>query len=122
MFNKHLKQDIARLQAELAQHTAITTAITRSNAVVRFDLEGKVIEANQNFLHTMGYDNPSQVIGKPHSVFCDAATVASPDYRQFWDKLRRGDFFSGRIKRVTATGDAVWLEATYKERAVGRTQ
>jgi len=113
MFNKHLKQDIARLQAELAQHHAISAAITRSNAVVRFDLEGKVIEANQNFLHTLGYDNLSQVIGKPHSVFCDAATVASPDYRQFWDKLRRGDFFSGRIKRVTASGETVWLEATY---------
>ena len=113
MFNKHLKQEISSLNAALAKHKAIEAAIDRSNAIVQFDLEARVIAANQNFLHTLGYSSLEQIAGKPHSTFCDAATVASNDYRQFWDALRRGEFFSGRIKRIGAQGQVLWLEATY---------
>jgi len=113
MFNKHLKQEISNLNAALARHKAIEAAIDRSNAVVQFDLDGKVSTANQNFLRTMGYSSLEQIVGKPHSTFCDSATVASTEYRQFWDALRRGEYFSGRIKRIGAQGQIIWLEATY---------
>ncbi|MFN4237761.1 MAG: methyl-accepting chemotaxis protein [Vogesella sp.] len=113
MFNTKLKQENARLQAELAQHQAIESALARSSAIVRFDLDGKVIDANANFLRTLGYSSLEQIAGKPHSTFCDSATVASTEYRQFWDALRRGEYFSGRIKRIGAQGQTIWLEATY---------
>ncbi len=113
MFNKHLKQEIADLQTQVKQLRALEAAINRSTAVIHFDLNCNVTAANANFLRTMGYERLEQILGKPHSQFCDSATSNSPDYKQFWDKLKRGDFFSGQVRRQNAQGRTVWLEATY---------
>ena len=113
MFNRHLKQEIAELRSQLASLTALDKALNRSNAVIRFDTDGNVAWANDNFLRTMGYQTLAQIAGKPHSQFCDAATRSSSDYHQFWAHLKRGEYFSGRVRRVNATGQTVWLEATY---------
>ena len=113
MFNRHLKQEIAELRSQLASLTALDNAINRSNAVIRFDTDGTVVWANDHFLRTMGYQTLAQIAGKPHSQFCDTATSSSSDYRAFWDKLKRGEYFSGRVRRVNAAGQTVWLEATY---------
>jgi methyl-accepting chemotaxis protein len=82
-------------------------------AMVRFDRDGKVIEANPQFLSTLGYAQASEVLGKPHSQFCLREETASPAYQQFWDRLRRGEPFCGRVRRQAADGHVVWLEATY---------
>lgn len=113
MFNQKLKRKLAELNDALLSQQAIAAAIDRSNAVVHFDVQGKLIKANQNFLQVMGYQTLDQLLGRPHSMFCEQAMVASPEYRQFWENLQRGSFFSGRVKRLNAQGKVVWLEATY---------
>src|SRR5574343_794386 len=72
MFNKHLKQEIASLQTQVSQLRAVEAAIDRSNAVIHFDLNCNVTAANANFLRTMGYERLEQILGKPHSQFCDS--------------------------------------------------
>ncbi len=113
MFNSHLKQEIAALRSQLVGLKAMETAINRSNAVIRFDTEGKVTWANDTFLRTMGYQSTEQVVGRPHSQFCDTSTSGSSEYHQFWDRLKHGEFFSGQVRRINAHGQPVWLEATY---------
>src|SRR5690606_13519388 len=34
-------------------------------------------------------------------------------YRNFWERLRRGEAFVGRCRRVKRSGEAVWLQANY---------
>ena len=113
MFNTRLKQAHAALQQQLTEYQAERTALARSMAMVRFDRDGKVIEANPQFLSTLGYAQASEVLGKPHSQFCLREETASPAYQQFWDRLRRGEPFCGRVRRQAADGHVVWLEATY---------
>ena len=113
MFNTRLKQAHVALQQQLTEYQAERTALARSMAMVRFDRDGKVIEANPQFLSTLGYAQASEVLGKPHSQFCLREETASPAYQQFWDRLRRGEPFCGRARRQAADGHVVWLEATY---------
>ncbi|WP_333700397.1 PAS domain-containing methyl-accepting chemotaxis protein [Rivihabitans pingtungensis] len=113
MFNTRLKQAHVALQQQLTEYQAERTALARSMAMVRFDRDGKVIEANPQFLSTLGYAQASEVLGKPHSQFCLREETASPAYQQFWDRLRRGEPFCGRVRRQAADGHVVWLEATY---------
>lgn len=113
MFNKHLKQEILTLKSEVAACKAVDAAINRSNAIVRFDLDGKVTDANPNFLRVMGFKSPTEVVGKLHRIFCEPSFVASEEYRKLWDDLRQGKFFSGRIKRIGSQGQDIWLDATY---------
>ncbi len=112
MFNTRLKQAHVALQQQLTEYQA-ERALARSMAMVRFDRDGKVIEANPQFLSTLGYAQASEVLGKPHSQFCLREETASPAYQQFWDRLRRGEPFCGRVRRQAADGHVVWLEATY---------
>ncbi|UXI02974.1 methyl-accepting chemotaxis protein [Photobacterium sp. TY1-4] len=87
-------------------------ALHRSTAVIEFSLEGVILEANQNFLTSMGYKK-SEIIGKHHRMFCEHSEVHSPEYTAFWQKLGRGEFVSDRFKRIDSYGHTVWLEATY---------
>ncbi|WP_081963351.1 PAS domain-containing methyl-accepting chemotaxis protein [Pseudomonas sp. ML96] len=101
----------AQVEAE-HQHSSLLNAISRSMAVIEFNPDGTVREANDNFLHTMGY-RLDEIRGQHHRLFCEAHEVASEDYRRFWQRLNQGEFVSGRFKRIAKDGRAVWLRATY---------
>lgn len=87
-------------------------AIDRAQAVAEFDLSGKIIGANENFLRTMGY-GAEEVIGQPHSMFCTREYVTSDEYRDFWSRLRKGELISGRFHRKGKYGRDVWIQASY---------
>jgi len=90
----------------------IVDALDRSMARIEFALDGTILDANENFLSLMGY-TLDEIRGRPHSIFVDEATKASNAYREFWAKLRGGEFQSGEFRRVSKTGETVWIQATY---------
>jgi len=112
MFNKAAKNELAARTAEVAGYKGLIAALERSMAVVEFDLNGKVLRANENFLSTMGY-RADELVGKSHRDFCAPALVRSPEYAEFWAQLRAGRFVSGTFQRVNGRGQNVWLEASY---------
>lgn len=87
-------------------------AIGRSQAVIEFDLNGKVLTANANFLATMGY-GLSEVQGKQHAMFVPGGYAASAEYKAFWDDLRHGQFKSAEFMRLGKGGRQIWIQATY---------
>lgn len=87
-------------------------ALNRSTAVIEFDLTGKILKANDNFLSAMGY-SLDQIVGKHHKIFCPVDEVDTPEYRQFWSDLSQGKMFSDRFKRIDSRSNDVWLEASY---------
>lgn len=105
MFNRYSKTD---LQDALVQ----ATAISRSQAVIEFNLDGTVIKANENFLKALGY-TLDEIKGKHHSMFVEPAIRESVAYREFWGNLNRGDFQAGQFKRVAKGGKEIWIEASY---------
>ncbi|WP_292497707.1 PAS domain S-box protein [Methylobacterium sp.] len=87
-------------------------AIRRSQAVISFDLDGRVLEANANFLSAVGY-TAAEVVGQHHGMFVDAEHRASAEYARFWDALRRGEYQAGQFRRIGKGGREVWIEASY---------
>jgi methyl-accepting chemotaxis protein len=87
-------------------------AINRSQGVIQFDLDGKVIDANENFLKVLGY-SLAEIKGKHHSMFVEPAYRDSADYRKFWEKLRAGEYQAAQYKRIGKGGKEVWIEASY---------
>ncbi|MDX2095852.1 MAG: PAS domain-containing methyl-accepting chemotaxis protein [Alphaproteobacteria bacterium] len=87
-------------------------AIEQSQAVIQFNMDGSIITANENFLKVIGY-TLDEIRGKHHSIFVDSAYAQSAEYRQFWEKLRRGEFDSREYKRFGKGGKEVWLQASY---------
>ncbi len=105
MFNLQGK---ARVQNALAQ----AAAISKSQAVIEFNLDGTIITANQNFLSTLGY-SLDEIKGKHHSMFVEPAVRDSNDYREFWARLNRGEFQAAQYKRIGKGGKEIWIQASY---------
>ncbi len=87
-------------------------AIDKAQAVIEFGLDGRILTANRNFLATLGYDL-SEVKGQHHGMFVEPAYRDSLEYKQFWDKLGRGEYDAGRYKRLGKHRKEVWIQASY---------
>ncbi len=66
--------DVTARTVETAALKGQVDAIRKSQAVISFDLDGRVLEANANFLNAVGY-TAAEVVGQHHGMFVD------PDYR-----------------------------------------
>ena len=104
--------DITAQKLRAADDERKIAALNRVQAVIEFDVAGKVVAANENFLSVMGYALP-EIIGQPHARFLTEEDRSSPDYARFWERLRAGQVQSGEMQRVGKTGNRVWLQATY---------
>ncbi|WP_342108986.1 PAS domain-containing methyl-accepting chemotaxis protein [Methylobacterium sp. SI9] len=96
---------VREAQAKLA-------ALDRVQGVIEFDLGGRILSANQNFIDVVGYTLP-EIVGQHHSLFVDPAQRESADYRAFWDRLRAGTFETGQFQRVGRGGRPIWIQASY---------
>ncbi len=104
--------DITASRLQAADFSGQLTAIGKAQAVIEFSLDGKVLTANDNFLTTLGY-TLAEVQGQHHSLFVDPAERASPAYRQFWERLARGEYDAGRYRRLAKGAREVWIQASY---------
>ncbi len=107
-----LATDITEARKTLANFEGQISALNKSQATIQFNLDGTILTANENFLATIGY-TLEEIKGKHHSMFVDAKTVGSQEYRDFWDSLRRGEFQAGEYKRLGKGGKEVWIQASY---------
>ncbi len=104
--------DITARKKQSIEDAGKMLAIGRAQAVIEFEMDGTIIDANPNFLNALGY-TLAEIAGKPHSMFVEPAQRDSAEYRNFWDSLRRGQFQTAEYKRIGKGGKQVWILATY---------
>jgi methyl-accepting chemotaxis protein len=104
--------DVTAEKLRAADFAGQIEAIGKSQAVIEFNMDGVVLNANENFLATLGY-SLSEIQGKHHSMFMPAEERDSPAYREFWATLNRGEFQSGEYKRIGRGGKEAWIQASY---------
>ena len=87
-------------------------AIDKAQAVIEFTVDGRIQQANSNFLGALGY-SMDEVRGQHHSMFVEPTYRQSSEYRAFWDKLGRGEYDAGQYKRIGKGGKEIWIQASY---------
>lgn len=107
-----ISTDVSEQYKSNQHNINILKAADRSMAIIEFDLESKVVNANENFLATVGY-SLQEIQGRHHEMFCEREYSQSEEYRNLWARLKRGEFVQGRFKRLNKAGELVWLEASY---------
>ena len=110
-----LRKDNAKveeLERQLNESKSVLSAIYNHVAYIEFTPEGKILDANDLFLDTVGYKR-EEIIGKHHRIFCDSDYAKSSEYSQFWQALQGANSTSGTFMRFNANGEKLWLEATY---------
>ncbi|HWU99687.1 MAG TPA: methyl-accepting chemotaxis protein [Devosia sp.] len=91
---------------------ATLAALSKSQAIIEFGLDGTILGANENFLNLVGY-RLDEIVGQHHRMFVEPSYAQSEDYAEFWRRLGRGEFNSGEYKELGKGGKEVWIEASY---------
>ncbi|MDZ4088657.1 MAG: PAS domain S-box protein [Tabrizicola sp.] len=91
---------------------ALAAALTRTHAIIWFNLDGTIRDANDLFLATTGYTR-DEIIGAHHRIFMPPGSADRPEYQHFWDRLRAGHSLSQTVERRSKTGSPLWLAASY---------
>lgn len=103
-----LAQDITKNRLNDLYFRGQVDAINKSQAVIEFDMQGNILNANKNFLDTIGYSK-DEIVGKHHSIFCEESYKNSNEYKEFWKKLNSGEFDSAEYLRIGKNGKEVWI-------------
>ncbi|MFY7777187.1 MAG: methyl-accepting chemotaxis protein [Elstera sp.] len=104
--------DISQQKLRLADYHGQIAAIGKAQAVIEFALDGTILDANDNFLTTIGYQL-NEIRGQHHRIFVEPEYARSAEYRVFWSKLQNGQFHADEYCRLGKGGKKVWIQASY---------
>jgi methyl-accepting chemotaxis protein len=104
--------DVTAAKLESANMLGQIQAIHKSQAVIEFDLNGAILNANENFLKVTGY-TLAEIKGKHHSMFVAADERGGAAYREFWQALARGEYRAEQFRRIRKSGDEFFIQASY---------
>ena len=104
--------DITAEKLRAANAESQLAAINASQAVIEFELDGTIRNANENFLAAVGY-REDEIKGQHHRMFVDPTYGSSHEYKQFWKELAAGKVHSGEFMRFKKNGEVMWLQAYY---------
>ena len=95
-----------------SESDAIVQAISRSQAVIEFTVDGIILTANDLFLNALKYQL-AEVQGKHHRIFVEQEDAQSAEYKEFWASLKKGEYQSAEYKRLAKDGSEIWIQASY---------
>jgi PAS domain S-box-containing protein len=104
--------DVTKHKQRNADFEGQLAAIGKAQAVIEFALDGKVLNANENFLKTFGF-TLEEIKGQAHAMLVEPGHRQSAEYRMFWEKLGRGEYDAGQYKRIRKDGAEIWIQASY---------
>ena len=107
-----LARDVTEAKTQSVENQCKLDAISRSHGIIEFDLSGNILDANETFLKLTGY-RLDEIRGQHHRLFVDSEEQRSPEYRQFWQRLGRGETASGEYLRFGRNGRRLWIQASY---------
>ena len=107
-----VRYDITETEIERQNARGILAAIDTNFAYIEFDLGGHVLHANRNFLAVLGYQL-DEIKGRHHRMFVDPAEANGAGYAQFWRDLNDGKPKNEQFRRITKSGQDIWIQAVY---------
>ncbi|MDO1445360.1 PAS domain S-box protein [Rhodocytophaga aerolata] len=103
------RDELEKKEAELSSQI---NAINKSNNLLELDLNGTILDVNESFLHLMHYTG-EELIGQNYRILIPEDETNTEATLELWSKLKEGEFYSGEFRRITKTGEIVWMKATY---------
>ena len=88
------------------------SAVHSSFAIISFQPNGTIINANKNFLDALGY-SLNEIVGNHHKIFCDNVYTNTREYTEFWNDLANGVTQTDEFKRIKKDGSSIWIKASY---------
>ncbi len=112
-------QKFVSIQAEITATKKIALdnlsklqSISRTNAVIEFSMDGKILEANDLFYKVTGFQC-EQIVGKSFDVLFPEEDKTKPQHTIMWQNILLGQAFTGEFRYIDAANKVQWLSGTY---------
>lgn len=92
------------------ENQALQLAIDRHAIVSMTDMQGTILDANENFVRVSGYRR-EELLGKNHRIV-KSGVHGDEFYRELWHTISRGLIWQGRVCNRRRTGEFYWVDAT----------
>lgn len=92
--------------------SAFVAAMNLSHNLIWFAPDGTVLDVNDNFCRLFGYTR-DEVIGQRRSIFLDQEDTQTEGEASVTHGLTSHEPRAAVVRRVTKSGDTVWLSSTY---------
>ncbi len=86
-------------------------ALDNSSVKAEFTHESKIFDCNEKFLHSLNYENLSEIKGKTVYDLLDKEDIR--EFTTIWNKIIGGTPYEGQIRYFTKDGIEKWFNATY---------
>ena len=107
-----IQANVTQIKEKTLDYTYKLEAISRSNAIVEFDTQGNIVDANDLYLSIAGY-HKEELLGNKYSYLLPEAEIEKPQTQMMWENLKTGTFFSGEFKQKSKLGKELWLSGTF---------
>src|SRR5262249_59833780 len=91
--------DITANRLKNADYEGQLAAISKSQAVIEFELDGTVTSANENFLSVLGY-RLQEIQGQHHKIGRASWRARGAEYGDFGALIRHSEYQGDQNKRV----------------------
>ncbi|MEM1431309.1 MAG: PAS domain-containing protein, partial [Pseudomonadota bacterium] len=95
-----------------APQETIWNTIEPALAVIEYDSDGNIVAANERAILALEYFG-EDLVGKHHDALWPNHVTMTPEYAEFWEKLRQGRTIEGQHEHVTAMGGTAWMQSTF---------
>jgi methyl-accepting chemotaxis protein len=100
------------LQRLLQEQVSTMAAIDSASISAEFDSKGNILRINEAFIKFFGYEE-NELLGQNHKLLIHPSLKDGIEYKEFWDKIRKGINITQDFERLTNTGETKWIRGTY---------
>ncbi len=100
--------DISSSVMRRLEDKAHISSICRVQAILQTDFQGRILEANENFLEMVGY-SPEEIQDQQYGFFLTEGFRCADDYSLFLEKLSGGEFQMAEHPFVHKNGEQFWI-------------
>ena len=93
--------------------TARSPRSGKSQAVIEFNLDGTIVTANDELPRRASATRSPRSRASITACSSIRTSATRRAYREFWDKLNRGEYQAAEYKRIAKGGREIWIQASY---------
>jgi PAS domain S-box-containing protein len=105
-----IKSSERQIRIQERVYNNLFEAISQSNAIIEFSVDGTILNLNERFAEMMGY-SVEELIGQKHTLLLTESPTENNDF--VWEKIAAGQPYSGKFRRRKKDGKTIWIQASY---------
>ena len=110
------EEELSKRSVEIIEQESLTKSrtegINRTILVAEFDMEGKILFANDIFTKTFDYSE-KELISKHHEILITKDFAQSKEYKNAWKQLNKGAYLTEIFTFISKNKSKIYIQGTY---------